>query len=69
MRDISTAPNSQHPAATQTGDKFAYANLMTVWGVGCMQWLGDTGNRHIAVNTRNWLRRTIRRADAQRQFF
>ncbi len=27
-------------AARQTGDKFAYANLMTGWGVGCMQWLG-----------------------------
>jgi hypothetical protein len=72
---LSALPNLTHDAqqpssaAHQTGGKFAHANLMTGWGVGCMQWLGGTGNKHIVVNTRNWLRRTIRRADAQRQFF
>jgi hypothetical protein len=27
-------------AARQTGDKFAYANLMTGWWVGCIRLLG-----------------------------
>src|SRR6476619_6442476 len=34
---------SQQPASAghQTGDKYAHATSMTVWGVGCM-WLGGT---------------------------
>jgi len=34
-------PNSQHQPR-RTGGKFAYANLMTGWGVGCMRLLGGT---------------------------
>ena len=45
-------------AAHQTGGKFAYANLMTDWGVGCMQWFGGTA----------LLSRVLDRHSVQRQF-